>query len=50
MYLRGNLWTDTNPEITNSGAIDKDAKATVKTMNRYLQENMNIMRRDKEAI
>ena len=32
-YLRGNLSTDTNPEITNGGA--KDAKATIKTMNRY---------------
>lgn len=47
-YLRGNLSTDTNPEITNGGA--KDAKATIKTMNRYLKENMNIMRRDMEAI
>ena len=47
-YLRGNLSTDTNPEITNGGA--KDAKATIKTMNRYLKENMNIMSREMEDI
>ena len=34
----------------DGGMIDKDAKATIKTIYKYLQENMNIMRRDMEAI
>lgn len=48
---RENLWIDTNSEITERmELVDKDAKATIMIMYKYLLENMNIMKREKEAI